>query len=186
MQWFSNFFGSRRTVKHIHIFWHTLCTKLKTYWYFWAVNKNLCTNGFFFSFLKYTFMHLATSCGTPFENHCCSDWVPLLYLFWPARKRKSLLLFPPPSLVIRQALKDFEQFRFVFVIEVIRHYFCWTLTRDCFVKHTRSNFHLAELEDSAPQTPMPTTGCDPGPLLSTFHLKMPKMCLKISCPLRFS
>jgi hypothetical protein len=30
-QWFSNFFGSRRTVKHIKIFWSTSCTKLKIY-----------------------------------------------------------------------------------------------------------------------------------------------------------
>jgi hypothetical protein len=30
-QRFSNFFVSRRTVKHIQIFWHTSCTKLKIY-----------------------------------------------------------------------------------------------------------------------------------------------------------
>jgi hypothetical protein len=30
-QWVSNFFSSRRTVKHIQIFWRTLCTKLKIY-----------------------------------------------------------------------------------------------------------------------------------------------------------
>jgi hypothetical protein len=30
-QWFSNFFGSWHTVKHIQIFWWTSCTKLKIY-----------------------------------------------------------------------------------------------------------------------------------------------------------
>jgi hypothetical protein len=30
-QWFLNFFGSRRTVKHIKNFWRTTCTKLKIY-----------------------------------------------------------------------------------------------------------------------------------------------------------
>jgi hypothetical protein len=30
-RWFSNFFGSRRTVKHIKIFWRTSYTKLKIY-----------------------------------------------------------------------------------------------------------------------------------------------------------
>jgi hypothetical protein len=30
-QWFSNFFGSRRTAEHIKIFWRTSCAKLKIY-----------------------------------------------------------------------------------------------------------------------------------------------------------
>jgi hypothetical protein len=30
-KWFSNFFGSRRTVKHIQIFWRTSCTKFKIF-----------------------------------------------------------------------------------------------------------------------------------------------------------
>jgi hypothetical protein len=62
-QWFLNFFGSRRTVKHKQFLAH-LVYKI----------KNILIQMGFFSFLKYTFIifavHLATSCGPPFENHC--------------------------------------------------------------------------------------------------------------------
>jgi hypothetical protein len=72
-QRFSNFFGSRRIVKHITNFLAHFVYKIKNILIYFKLWIKISIQMSFFSFLKYTFIifaaHLAISCGAPFENH---------------------------------------------------------------------------------------------------------------------
>jgi hypothetical protein len=68
----------------------------------------------FFSFLKYTFIifaaHLATSCGAPFENHCCKLYPENSW--WPGSKSRntSLIHFLLANVVISGSILIFIGF----------------------------------------------------------------------------
>jgi hypothetical protein len=78
-QRFSNFFGSRRTVKHIKKILSQFVYKIKNILICFKLWIKISLQMGFFLFLKHTLIifaaHLATSCGAPFENHCFKDWV---------------------------------------------------------------------------------------------------------------